>query len=162
MRLPWHEAVVKQERLIIRWPAEEKRLRTAIFIPIFAVVAGTALSLLRVSVSPDVQRDAVMIGFIFAAAAFLYGCYTIWFSRLWVLDKQQNALLRGGWRKVADLDEFDRFIVKREKRGRDIVFLMLAERKDGTSENLGIMDQQDADDLGYEIARFTRRPYSSR
>jgi multisubunit Na+/H+ antiporter MnhF subunit len=148
--------------LIIRWPAEEKRLRTAIFIPLFAVVAGIALSLLRVSVSPEVQREAITVGTLLAFVAFAYGCYTIWFSRLWVLDKQQNALLRGGWRRVADLDEFDRFIVKREKRGRDIVFLMLAERKDGTFENLGIMDQQDADDLGYEIARFTRRPYSSR
>ena len=162
MRLTWHEAVVKQERLIIRWPAEEKRLRTVVFVPLFAAVAGTVLSLLRVTVSPELERDAVIFGTALAVAAFLYGCYAIWFSHLWVLDKEQNALLRGGWRKVADLDEFVRFIVKREKRGKDIVFLMLAEREDGTSENLGVMDQEDADELGYELARYTRRPYSSR
>lgn len=162
MRLTWHEAVVKHQRLIIRWPAEEKRLRTVIFIPVFAVVAGLALSLLRVTVSPELQREAVLFGLILAFGAFLYGCYTIWFSHLWVLDKEQNALLRGGWCPVARIDEFDRFIVKREKRGRDIVFLMLAEREDGTSENLGVMDQEDANELGYELARFTRRPFSSR
>lgn len=162
MRLTWHEAVVKQERLIIRWPAEEKRLRTVVFVPLFAVVAGFVLSLLRVTVSEAMQRDAFIFGMILAFAAFAYGCYNIWFSHLWILDKQQNTLLRGGWRKVADLNEFVRFIAKREKRGRDVVFLVLAEREDGTSENLGVMDQQDADDLGYELARFTRRPFSSR
>ncbi|MBC7805835.1 MAG: hypothetical protein H7145_06765 [Akkermansiaceae bacterium] len=162
MRLTWHEAVVKQERLIIRWPAEEKRLRTVIFIPLFAVAAGAVLSLLRVTLSPEFQRDATIFGMILAVAAFVYGCYNIWFSHLWALDKRQNALLRGGWRKVADLDEFVRFIAKREKRGRHIVFLMLAEREDGTSESLGVMDQEDANELGYELARFTRRPFSSR
>ncbi|MBC8135224.1 MAG: hypothetical protein H8F28_04950 [Fibrella sp.] len=148
--------------MIIRWPAEEKRLRTAVFVPLFAVVAGTILSLLRVTVNPELQRDATIFGMVLAVAAFIYGCFTIWFSHLWVLDKQQNALLRGGWRKVAALNEFVRFIVKREKRGTHIVFLMLAEREDGTSENLGVMDQEDADELGYELARFTRKPYSSR
>lgn len=162
MRLPWHEAVVRQEKLIIRWPTEEKRLRTLIFVPLFVIAAGITLALLGVSVSPEVKRDALIIGVGATVAVFLYGCFAIWFSHLWVLDKKRNALLRGGWRKVAPLDSFSRFIVKREKRGRAIVFVMLAEREDGTSENLGLMDQEDAHELGRELARFTRRPFSSR
>jgi hypothetical protein len=96
VRLTWHEAVVKQERLIIRWPAEEKRLRTVVFVPVFAAVAGIVLNLLRISVSQEMQRDAVIFGMILAFTVFLYGCFTIWFSHIWVLDKQQNALLAAG------------------------------------------------------------------
>ena len=162
VRLTWHEAVLKQERLIIRWPAEEKRLRTLIFIPLFLLAAGIVLALLRVSVSPEMKRDALIVGLGLTGVAFVCGFLTIWFSHLWVLDKKKNALLHGGWRKVADLSEFTQFIVKREKRGREIVFVMLAERENGTSENLGVMDQEDAHELGRELARYTRIPFSSR
>ncbi len=162
MRLTWHEAVVREERLTIRWPTEEKRLRTLIFIPWFVVAAGLLLAMIRLAVHPEWRMETMQGGLALIVGAFSYGCFSIWFRRLWVLDKQRNALLAGGWKKVADLNELTRFTVKREKRGRDIVFVLFAERENGATEQLGLMDQEDADELGRELARFTRRPYSSR
>ncbi len=162
MRLPWHEAVIIRERLIIRWPAEEKRLRTLIFVPLFGVAAWIFLLFLGAMASPLLTRQTLPLELTLAAVLFVCGLLTIWFEPLWVLDRRNNTLLRGGWRKVAPLDAFVRFIAKRQKAGRDIVWLMLAEREDGTAENLGTMDQEDAYELGRELARFTRRPFSSR
>ena len=162
VRLTWHEAVVRNDRLIIRWPAEEKRLRTLFFVPWFVVGAGLILSVIRLGVDPNWRGVILQAGLALLAIAFLSGCAAIWLRRLWVLDKKRNALLENGWRKIADLDELTRFSVKREKRGRDIVFVLFAERANGELEQLGLMDQEDADDLGCELARFLRRPYSSR
>lgn len=161
-RLTWYEAVRQDKQLTIRWPAEEKRLRTLIFVPAFSLVAGFVLAFLRLLVDTDVRHQVSLIGAMLTLALLLGGFCAIWFAPLWVLDKEQNAVLHRGWRKVARMDEFDRFIVKREKRGIDIVFVMLAERADGSALEFGVMNQDDAQALGYELARFTRRPYSSR
>lgn len=162
VRLTWHEAVVRDKRLIIRWPVEEKRLRTLLFVPWFVIAGGLLLAMIQLTAHPEWRGEIMQGGLTLLVGAFLYGCFSIWFRRLWVLDKERNALLAGGWKKVADLNELTRFTVKREKRGRDIVFVLFAERENGDTEQLGLMDQEDADELGRELARFTRRPYSSR
>ncbi len=172
MHLTWHEAIVKNDRLIIQWSVREKLLRTFYFALGFTVVAGTAFLLLQTKLHEGLRWDATagnavlqditLFAVILAVTVFLYGCYAIWFRRQWLLDKERNALLRGGWRKVADLDEFARFVGKREKRGRNIVFVVVAERDDGTSESLAVMDQEHTDRVGCELARFTHLGYSPR
>lgn len=162
MHLSWHEAVVKKDRLIIRWSTKEKLLRTVIFVPSFALVTATVLRLIHTSIGGELQLWLMFFAIIVAAALFIYGCYTIWFSHRWVLDRQRNALLLGGWQKRAELDEIVRFVGKRVKRGREIVFEMRAERKDSTWEELGVMTQENTDRLGRALAQFAHLPYTPR
>jgi len=163
VRLTWHEAIVQEPRLIIRWPAEEKRLRSIIFVLLFTLFAGMAFICVRIIVDKDTQQQVSQWVMKLAGILFLYGFGSIWFSKLWVIDKNRNSILQGGWRKVANLDEFDRFVMKRENRRGNIMFVVLAERKDGGKPlELGIMDQDDAADLGRELARFTHFPSTSR
>ncbi|MBC8137959.1 MAG: hypothetical protein H8F28_18930 [Fibrella sp.] len=162
VHLSWHEAVVKKDRLIIRWSTKEKLLRTLIFVPSFVLAAATVFRLIQTSIGGEMRQEATFFGTIVAVVLFCYGGYTIWLSHRWVLDKQRNALLLGGWQKRAELDELVRFVGKRVKRGSNIVFEMRAERKDSTWEELGVMNQENTDRLGRALAQFAHLPYCPR
>jgi len=163
MRLTWHEAIVKEDQLIIRWPTEEKRLRTLIFIPIFALLIGAVEALLKIVVDAESLRALTPISLIVAGGLFAVGFYLIWFTKLWVIDKKGDAIIQGGWKKMASLSDFSRFVIQREKRDGQVMFLLMAESKsEGRTLTMCVLDQDDAHTIGRQIAQFTRLPLLDR
>jgi len=163
MRLTWHEAIVKEDQLIIRWPTEEKRLRTLIFIPLFAIGVGAIQAVLRVVIDRQSFQAITPISLVLGGGLFAAVFAWIWFTNLWIIDKKRNAILRGGWQEAARLSDFSRFVIQREKHDGQVMFLLMAEsEKEGPTLTMCVLDQDDAHAIGRQIAHFTHLPLVDR